>query len=132
MRDILTNEESTQKINFFIDEYDGEDLDESEAIRLNEIFNGPVKETSILLIVQPIEKQRIIYKTHQNKNKSDLLKNMEVHQLNVVMRNSVEIHKLIKVTMDLLQKQKTVFIHQKTKKWKMRLKSMYQCLKTTL
>ena len=132
MQDILTNEESTQKINFLIDEYDGEDLDESEAIRLNETFNGPVKETSILLTVQPIEKQRIIYKTHQNKNRFDLLKNMEVHQLNVVMRNSVEIHNLIKVTMDLLQKQKTVFINQKTKKWKMRLKSTYQCLKTTL
>ena len=41
---------------------------------------------------------------------------MELHQLNLVMRNNVEIHNLIKVTMDLLQKQKTVFIHQKTKK----------------
>ena len=41
---------------------------------------------------------------------------MELHQLNLVMRNSVEIHNLIKVTMDLLQKQKTVFIHQETKK----------------
>ena len=41
---------------------------------------------------------------------------MELHQLNLVMRNSVEIHNLIKVTMDLLQKQKTVFIHHKTNK----------------
>ena len=42
------------------------------------------------------------------------MKNMELHQLNLVMTNSVEIHNLIKVTMDLLQKQKTVFIHHKT------------------
>ena len=41
---------------------------------------------------------------------------MELHQLNLVMRNSVEIHNLIKVTMDLLQKQKTVFIHHRTNK----------------
>ena len=32
------------------------------------------------------------------------------------MRNSVEIHSHIKVPMDLLQKQKTVFIRQKTSK----------------
>ena len=41
---------------------------------------------------------------------------MELHQLNMVMRNSVEIHNLIKVTMDLLQRQKTVFIHHQTNK----------------
>ena len=46
MRDILKHEKRTQKINVLIDEYDGEDLDESEAIRLNKIFNGPLKETS--------------------------------------------------------------------------------------
>ena len=116
MQDILKHEKSTQKINVLIDEYDGEDLDGFEAMRLNEIFNGPLKETFVLLIAQPIEKQRIIYKTHQSKNRFDLLKNMELHQLNLVMRNSVEIHNLIKVTMDLLQKQKTVFIYQETKK----------------
>ena len=38
---------------------------------------------------------------------------MELHQLDLVMRNSVEIHNLIKVTMDLLQKQETVFIYSK-------------------
>ena len=41
---------------------------------------------------------------------------MELHKLNLVIRNSVEIYNLIKVTMNLLQKQKTVFIHHKTNK----------------
>ena len=114
--DILQQHESTKKINFVVDEYDGEDLDESEANRLNKVFNESLKQSFIALIVQPIEKERIIFNTHESKNRFDLLKNMELHQLNLVMRNTVEIHNLIKVTMDLLQKQKTVFIHHKTSK----------------
>ena len=31
MRDVLQQDESTKKINFVIDDYDGEDLEESEA-----------------------------------------------------------------------------------------------------
>ena len=116
MRDILQQDESTKKTNFIVDEYDGEDLDESEANRLNIVFNESLKQSFILLIAQPIEKERIIFSTQQSKNRFDILKNMELHQLNLVMRNSVEIHNLIKVTMDLLQKQKTVFIHHKTNK----------------
>ena len=116
MRDALQQDESTEKINFVVDEYDGEDLDESEANRLNIVFHESLKQSFILLIVQPIEKERIIFNTNQNKNRFDLLKNMELHKLNLVMRNSVEIHKLIKVTMDLLQKQNTVFRHRKTNK----------------
>ena len=113
---ILQQHESTKKINFVVDEYDGEDLDESEANRLNKVFNESLKQSFIALIVQPIQKQRIIFNTHQSRNRFDLLKNMELHQLNLVMRNSVEIHNLIIVTMDLLQKQKTVFIHHKNNK----------------
>ena len=116
MRDVLQQDGSTKKTNFVVDEYDGEDLDESEANRLNKVFTKSPKKSYIILIVQPIEKERIIFNTHQSQNRFDLLKNMEVHQLNIVMRNSVEIHNLIKVTMDLLQKQKTVFIHHKTNK----------------
>ena len=116
IRDVLQQDESAKKINFVVDEYDGEDLDESEANRLNKVFNESLKQSFILLIGQPIEKERIMFNTHQSKNRFDLLENMELRQLNLVMRNSVEIHKLIKVTMDLLQKQKTVFIHHRTNK----------------
>ena len=116
MSDILQQEESTKKINFVVDEYDGEDLDKSEANSLNKVFNQSLKQSFILLIVQPIKKERIILNTHQNKNRFDLLKSMELHQLNLVMRNSVEIYSLIKVTMNLLQKQKLfLFITKLTK-----------------
>ena len=90
MRDILEQDESPKKINFVVDECDGDDLDESEANHLNKLINESLKESFIFLIVQPIEKERIIFNTHQSKNRFDLLKNMELHQLNLVMRNSVE------------------------------------------
>ena len=122
MRDILQQDESTEKINFVVDEYDGEDLDELEANHLNKVFNESLKQSFILLIVQPIEKERIIFNINPSKNRFDLLKNMELHKLNLVMRNSVEIHKLIKVTMDLLQKQKTVFIFPKANKTEREIK----------
>ena len=118
IKDILVKKESTRKVNFIVDEYDGEDLDESEAKSLNEIFNEWLKNMFIVLIVQPIEKKRVINNIPQKKNKSELLENMKVYQLTRVMRNSVEIHNLVKLTTDVLRKQQTVFIHQEDKKTK--------------
>ena len=43
-----------------MDEYEWEDLDESEAKSLNEIFNESLKEMFLILIPQPIEKRRVI------------------------------------------------------------------------
>ena len=118
IKDILVKKESTRKVNFIVDEYDGEDLDESEAKSLNEIFNEWLKNMFIVLIVQPIEKKRVINNIPQKRNKSKLLENMKVYQLTRVMRNSVEIHNLVKLTTDVLRKQQTVFIHQEDKKTK--------------
>ena len=56
MKEILEKKESTEKINFLVDEYDGENLDESEAKSLNELFNESLKQMLVVLIVQPIEK----------------------------------------------------------------------------
>ena len=55
-------EKHSQNIHFVVDEYDGEDLDESEAETLNNMFanNESLKEAFIILIVQPIEKERTL------------------------------------------------------------------------
>ena len=106
---ILRKNESAKKINFIVDEYDGEDLDESEAESLNEIFNTSLKQSFILLIVQPIKKDRRINFITQRKNRFELLKTMKPYQLNRVMRNSVEIHNLVNLTMDVLKWEKNVF-----------------------
>ena len=123
IKDVLEKKESTRKVNFIVDEYDGEDLDESEAKRLNEIFNKSLKQMFIVLIVQPIEKKRVINNIVQKRNKFELLENMKPYQLNRVMRNSVEIHNLVKLTTDVLQKQQTVFVHQEDEKMKSELKT---------
>ena len=113
---ILEKKESAKKLNFIVDEYNGEDLDESEAKILNKVFNELLKQTFILLIVQPIEIKRVINDVIQKRNRFELLENMKLYQLNRVMRNSLEIHNLVKLTMDVLQKQQTVFVHQEDNK----------------
>ena len=115
MKDILEKKERTEKVNFIVDEYDGENLDKSEAKSLNKLFNESLKQMLIVLIVQPIEKKRVINKILQNRNRFDLLENMKEFELSRVMRNSVEIHDLIKLTKDMIQK-KTVFTHEEDSK----------------
>ena len=122
INNILQKYKNTKEINFVVDEYDGEDLDRPEVIKLNNIFNGPLKETFILLIAQPIEKKRFIDKNKQKRNRFDLLKNMQLYNLTRVMRNSVEIYNLINLTTDVLGKQKTIFIHQKSSNLKTKVK----------
>ena len=116
--DILQKENVAKKLNFVIDEYDGEDLDESEAKKLNDIFanNELLKEALIMLIVQPIEKERTLNNIQRKGNMFHLLKTMKTHQLTLVMRNSVEIHKLVAVTKKILSEEKTVYIHQDNNK----------------
>ena len=116
--DILQKENVAKKLNFVIDEYDGEDLDESEAKKLNDIFanNELLKEALIMLIVQPIEKERTLNNIQRKGNMFHLLKTMKTHQLTLVMRNSIEIHKLVAVTTKILSEEKTVYIHQDNNK----------------
>ena len=65
----------SQKVNFIVDEYDGENLDESEAETLNDMFtNDSLKEAFIMLIVQPIEKERTLNNIQRKGNMFHLLK----------------------------------------------------------
>ena len=127
---ISEKEERTKKINFVVDEYDGEDLDELEAKNLNKVFNELLKQTFFLLIVQPIEKNRVINNILRERNRFELLENMKLYQLSRVMRNSVEIHNLIKLTTDVLQKEQTVFIHQEDNKIEKKLENNRFLLKS--
>ena len=115
--DQITKPDRSEKINLIVDEYDGEDLDESEAMKLNNIFSNLLKEAYILLIAQPIEKERVINNVRQRKNRFDLLeKTMTVHHLQLNLRNSQEIHELVEATKVLLKEKKTFFIDSKDSK----------------
>ena len=109
----IANADRPEKTNFVIDEYDGEDLDESEAEKLNNIFNKLLKEAYVVLIAQPIQKERTINNVHKKKNRFDLLKKtMKEHYLTLNMRNSNEIHELIEATKEVLKEKHTTFNHQ--------------------
>ena len=121
------------KINLVVDEYDGEDLDESEAKKLNHLFNTIFKEAFILLIVQPIEKERVIKEIPQNKNRFDLLEETmgTPRYLRWNMRNSIEIHELIEATKKILSKVKTNFIHPEDNKTGDQLNSIKESTEET-
>ena len=114
----------SEKINFVIDEYDGEDLDNSEADKLKKIFNESLKESYIVLVAQPIKKKRVIKTSNrviktalQEKNRFDILEEtMTVYYLPSNMRNSKQIHELVEATKKLLKEKPTVFIHPKGSK----------------
>ena len=115
--DQITKPDRSEKINLVVDEYDGEDLDESEAVKLNNIFSNLLKEAYVLLIAQPMEKERVINNVHQRKNRFDLLeKTMTVHHLQLNLRNSQEIHELVEATKVLLKEKQIVFIDSKDSK----------------
>ena len=110
----ITKPERTEKINFVVDEYDGEDLDDLEAKKLNYIFNESLKEAFIALIPQPIEKERVVRKIPQKRNRFDqLMKTMKTYHLTLNMRNSISIHNLVEATKEALSEQETIFRHPK-------------------
>ena len=109
----VTKQERTGKINVVVDEYDGEDLDESEGGKLNQVFSESLKESFIVLIAQPIEKERVINKIPQKKNQFGKLETMKTYDLTLNMRNSIEIHQMVETTKEVLKEEKTVFIHPK-------------------
>ena len=117
----VTKQERSRKINVVVDEYDGEDLDESEVGKLNKVFSESLKESFIVLIVQPIEKERVIDRIPQKKNQFGKLKTMKIYDLTLNMRNSIEIHQMVEATKEVLKEEKTVFIHPKGSKRSLQL-----------
>ena len=114
IKDILEKEKYPEKVNFIVDEYDGEDLDESEANALNNMLSNTdsLKDAFLMLIPQPIEKQRTLNNIQRNGNMFHLLKTMRTHELTLVMRNSTEIHELVAATKTMLSEEKTVYFHE--------------------
>ena len=101
------NRKSKKKINLVIDEYDGENLDQSEAHKLNDIIYREYKEVFedavVLLITQSMKKKRLANYNPIDSNRFDLLEKMQKKTLSLVMRNSIQIHKVLEVTKKLLE-----------------------------
>ena len=114
--DILKDANS-ENVNLIVDEYDGESLDKEEAEALNSIFEKKFRNAVVFLLPQSMEKERnsnIREKTaKEEKNKFDLLHNFNRVELNLVMRNSIEINNLIWATQNFLKEQEAMFRHPK-------------------
>ena len=114
----ITKREGPGRINIIVDEYDGEDLDELEARKMNRYIKELFKEASLVLIMQAIEKTRVINKITQKKNRFDLLEETmgKPRCLTWNIRNTEGIHKLIEATKKILGPVKTNFIHPEENK----------------
>ena len=100
------------KINLIVDEYDGEQLDEPEATKLNHIFTTDenFRNSIICLVFEALERERLVNGIKQIANLLPLLKSMELKELTYNKRNTLQIHNLVKVTTDVL-KHKTATVH---------------------
>ena len=114
------NCKNQKKINLIIDEYDGEKLDQLEAIKLNGIIYMEYKkifqDTVILLIAQSMKKERWANNKSIDTNRFDLLEQMQRKRLCLVMRNSIQIYNLLEVTKKILESIATRYDLQEKKK----------------
>ena len=117
IKDIL-EETGTENVNLFVDEYNGEDLDKEEAETLNRMFEEKFNDATIVLVPQSMVKERNVRSkekpTNVEKNMFDLL-NMTIKDLDLVMRNPVQIYNLISVTQNVLKEEKTKYKYPLTK-----------------
>ena len=101
------------KINLVVDEYDGEQLDEVEAKKLNEMFTRDEKfrDSIICLAFEALERERMVNGVRKRANLLSLLESMELTELTYNKRNTLQIHDLVKVSTDVLKNQTTkVFV----------------------
>ena len=100
---------NTKNIQLIVDEYDSQNLSEKESARLHQIFQEEeqFQHATILIAVQPIEIVRAEYFTAGDRKKEyseakhmfgKLKEIVKVFQLRYVMRTTVEINNLIKLT----------------------------------
>ena len=97
------------KINLVVDEYDGEQLDEIEAIKLNKMFTRDEKfrDSIICLVFEALERERMVNGVRQRANLLSLLNSMKLKELTYNKRNTLQIHDLVKVSTDVLKNQTT-------------------------
>ena len=81
------------KINLIVDEYDGEQLDEPEATKLNHIFTTDenFRNSIICLVFEALERERLVNGIKQIANLLPLLKSMELKELTYNKRNTLQI-----------------------------------------
>ena len=121
--EILSKEEKsdTKKIHLIVDEYNLQYLSSSEWENLHEIFTKKeqFKNSSLLIALQPIKIDRAdhvhfdgkIRKFFQNNVLNKLENFMRKYNLTYVMRTTVQINNLVKITQSYLSKKSNLYIY---------------------
>ena len=104
---------------FVVEEYDGEMLTHEEAETLTMLTNNNFEQSSIIILAQPLAKQRrYIVKRNMYEKETCMfneLKNFKVVTLEEALRYSNEICRITKYAQQLVQDQETVFRTEKDK-----------------
>ena len=114
----------TENVNLIVDEYDSQDLSEKESQRLYDILQDEVhfKNSTVLIAIQPIEIDRTDYFTVAGKKRKysqakhvfgKLEEIMKVFKLRHVMRVTVELDNLIKLTQSYLNNKTNLYKGQR-------------------
>ena len=115
---ILPEEHRTGKIHLMVDEFDTQSLSEKETIELVNIFkNTPLFiRSTIFIAAQPIQISRTIFKTRKLPERIYTLKKFEKtmysYNLKYVMRTTVEIYTLARITEKYLDGKSNHFIFE--------------------
>ena len=105
----LEEKNGTENIHLFVDEFSSEKLSEEEVYKLNKIFADKMQfqNATVLIATQPIRIDRhVIFDRFTTQIEEghlfQKLENFEVHHLKYVMRTTVQINALAKITQDYL------------------------------
>ena len=107
-----------EKVNLLVDEYASENLTKKEANALHEIFEEKkqFKNSTILIAIQPIEIDRQVMFNDNKEKYSEkghmfhMLKTFKIYNLKYVMRTTVQINALAKITQDYLNSKSNEYI----------------------
>ena len=107
-----------EKVNLIVDEYASENLTKKEANTLHEIFEEKkqFKNSTILIATQPIRIDRqVIFNGNKEKYSEEghmfhMLNTFKIYNLKYIMRTTVQINALAKITQDYLNSKSNEYI----------------------
>ena len=119
----------TESINLIVDEYNSESLSTEEASSLGQILTEEemFKSSTVLIAAQPIKINRFdnfydsagvktnVYQTRTDLDQLIQITGMKVKNLNNVMRTTVEINTLVKITQQFLNNQSNKYQRKESK-----------------
>ena len=110
---ILDSDSKNGKISLIFDEFYVENLDETEAKKLNEKLktNQRLKDSHVIFIAQPLIMESVVTENIKKGNTLEMLDSMNPPEvLNDNMRNPMKINRLVAATRNALEDQTMIYV----------------------